>query len=126
MPLNSAGWGPSMRAPRACSICGAGRAGQLGRDGQGKSAGPVLLCAGMNPMWKDGGAAAASRVCRIAPWQAKCGMQSVACKVPPNPAPHRTLQLVMYMSSSPVVAEWEGLPPAALAAASAGEFFTGL
>lgn len=37
-----------------------------------------------------------------------------------------TLQFVMYMSSSPVVAEWEGLPPAVLAAASAGEFLTGL
>lgn len=119
-----------MQAPRACSICGAGGAGRLRRDGQGKSAGRVLLCAGMNPLWKDGGAAAASRVCRIAPWQAKRGMQSVACKVRQTQAgwaaPHRTLQLVRYMSSSPVVAEWEGLPPAALAAASAGEFFTGL
>ena len=36
------------------------------------------------------------------------------------------LQLVWYMSSSPVVAEWDGLPAAALAFASGGEFFTGL
>ena len=36
------------------------------------------------------------------------------------------LQLVWYMSSSPVVAEWDGLPAAALAFASVGEFFTGL
>jgi hypothetical protein len=37
-----------------------------------------------------------------------------------------TQQLVRYQSSSPLVALWEGLSLAALAAASAGEFFTGL
>ena len=37
-----------------------------------------------------------------------------------------TSQLTLYMSSSPVVALWEGLPDAALARASGGLFFTGL
>ena len=47
---------------------------------------------------------------------------------PPMCAPSMAsaLQLAWYVSSSPVVAEWLGLPAAALARASAGEFFTGL
>lgn len=39
--------------------------------------------------------------------------------------PGHTLQFAMYQSSSPEVAECEGLPPCALEAASAGEFLTG-
>lgn len=44
---------------------------------------------------------------------------------PSRPTPLCTLQLAMYQSSSPEVAECEGLPPCAFEAASAGEFFTG-
>lgn len=44
-----------------------------------------------------------------------------------QPAYNRlTLQLVSYQSSSALVALCEGLPPAPFAAASAGEFLTGL
>lgn len=53
MPLNSAGCGPSTRAPSACSICGSrGRAGASTSLGTG-----AATAAGPNPRERDGRAA---------------------------------------------------------------------